>query len=99
LRSRAGNTFNIIAKHSGKCFDGPGGDSSDNLPLQHFDCDGSSEQLFSMRDVGGGSFNLVTNNGKCFDVPGGDTGDYVGINQFSCDGSIEQKFTLENVTS
>lgn len=99
LRSRAGNTFNIIAKHSGKCFDVPGGDSSDNLPLQHFDCDGSSEQFFSMRDVGGGSFNLVTNNGKCFDVPGGDTGDYVGINQFSCDGSIEQKFTLENVTS
>jgi|GEM_PF-5573101 len=95
LQSRGGNSFNIIAKHSGKCFDIPGGDPDDNVPIQHFDCDNSNEQLFAIRNLGGTTVNLLTSNGKCFDVPGGDTGDYVGINQFRCDGSIEQKFAME----
>lgn len=85
----------IVAGHSNKCLDVPGGSTDDNVALNQFQCDNSAEQSFALLDVGNGYYSITArHSGKCFDVPNASTDVGLAINQNQCDNSPEQSFTL-----
>lgn len=89
----AGNHYQIIAKHSGRCLEVAGGPSAvaDTTVLQQWDCNGGSatNQLWSFVQVGDAYQIIAAHSDKCIDVVGGSYNDTAGIQQYTCLGSSQ----------
>jgi len=88
----------ILIGHSNKCVDLPGGELSDNVGINQFQCDGSPEQGFAVVGRGGGYYSIVSNrSNKCLAIYNGSTSDGGRLTQLTCDGSPNQSFSLVSV--
>jgi hypothetical protein len=88
----------IVAKHSNKCLDVPGGQTNSGLQLQQLTCNGSDNQKFQFQPVPNtnDTYQIVSfSSGKCLEVYGGypSNGNY--IVQSSCNTSSHQQFYLD----
>src|SRR4051812_18723677 len=65
-----GSTYNLVAKHSGKCIDIQQGSPSNGAAAIQWDCNSAyANQKFQLRSAGTGLYQLVaTHSGKCLDV-------------------------------
>ncbi|MFD4867104.1 ricin-type beta-trefoil lectin domain protein [Streptomyces sp. NPDC058412] len=77
----------IVGVHSGKCMDVKGAKTADGTPIQLYDCNGTSAQLWKLEADG-----TVRALGKCLDVQYAKTenGSLLGLN--SCHQGTNQKW-------
>jgi hypothetical protein len=56
-----GGSYHLIARHSDKCLDVPGGSTADGVQLQQWTCNGSGAQAFKLTaaPISGGSATIV----------------------------------------
>ncbi|MBW4621657.1 MAG: RICIN domain-containing protein [Cyanosarcina radialis HA8281-LM2] len=101
VRASSGGTFNstAVARHSNKCLDVPGSQTTDGVQLQQWPCNGTNAQNFQFRPVAGvaNTYNIVNvNSNKCIDVYGASTSNGAAIIQWSCHGGNNQQFRRES---
>jgi hypothetical protein len=91
-------TSTVVAKHSNKCLDVPGGQINNGLQMQQFTCNGTNAQKFSFQLASGTTDTYqVTNinSGKCLEVSGGNVSDESPIVQSPCNAVNHQQFRLQ----
>ncbi|MGW3767270.1 RICIN domain-containing protein [Actinomadura verrucosospora] len=90
------DTFQIVASHSGKCFD-VSGRSVENGPTGktvQFECDGHLSQRWRLTPMGGDDYKLVNvNSNKCADV--GADGNGAQVWQWGCYDTTNQIWTKQ----
>ncbi|GGT14669.1 glycosyl hydrolase [Streptomyces tanashiensis] len=99
----AGNgTFTLVAAHSNKCLDLPGGKiTTDGALIQQWACNTGSNQKWRPELVSGTTdvYRLVSvASGKCLDVPGATTANDVQLIQWTCHGGTNQQWKLNKVS-
>jgi Ricin-type beta-trefoil lectin domain-like len=47
-QSLGGNNYRLLARHSGKCIDVPNSSTADSVQLQHWTCNGTNAQAFTI---------------------------------------------------
>ncbi|HSH31535.1 MAG TPA: RICIN domain-containing protein, partial [Candidatus Saccharimonadales bacterium] len=93
-------SYELVAKHSGKCVDVAFASLNDGANIQQFGCNGSNAQTFSLQTVPGNYYKyklVAKHSGKCLDVTATSLADGANIQQFSCNGSSAQTFALQSV--
>jgi hypothetical protein len=102
VQVKAGNnntfTSSVVAKHSNKCLDVPGGQTTSGLQLQQLTCNGSKDQKFQFQPVSGtpDTYKIINfSSGQCLEVYGGYPSNGNRIVQSSCNTSSHQRFRLE----
>jgi len=91
----SGDIYNFgTLAHPGSCLDVSGASTANGAQIQEWGCNGTAAQAFSVKDTGGGTFNLVNpNSGKCVDVNARGTANGTKIQLWDCNGSPAQTFT------
>ena len=79
----------IKSNFSGRCIDIPGGNASDGVGLQLWDCNGLTPQKWTFN--GDGTLRAM---GKCMDPAWAGTGNGTKIQLVACNGNPAQRFTL-----
>ena len=79
----------LVSNFNGKCIDVPGGNFSDGVQLQMYDCNGADAQKFSFVDG-----TLRSQKNLCMDVDWGATTNGTGIQVANCSGNPAQQFVL-----
>jgi hypothetical protein len=79
----------IVSNWNNKCIDVPSSNFSDGVPLQMWNCNGTSAQNWTF--TGG---TLQTQNNKCMDVAWGSTANGAVIQIANCSGNPAQQFVL-----
>ena len=93
-----GPTYEIVAKHSGKCLDVEGARPDDGTNVQQWACGGGPNQRWRLVDKGGGYYEIVAvHSGKCLDVAGGSFDDGANVIQWQCHGGDNQLWRIERV--
>lgn len=81
----SGGTYEIIAKHSGKCLDVSGVGMQNGANIYQWDCHGGANQRWTLTDKGGGYYTVAAkHSGKCMDVEGVNQGNGTNISQYDC---------------
>ena len=94
-----GLSYNIVARHSGKCLDINGSSMDDGALLLQWDCIGASNQIFTLTPTGGDYYQITAlHSNKCLDVDTSEGNDHNGANvrQMTCNGEPNQQFRLED---
>jgi len=92
----SGHTYEIIAKHSGKCLDVEGARQDNGVNVQQWACGGGPNQRWRLEDAGGGYYRIVAvHSGKCLDVAGGSRDNGANVIQWECHGGDNQLWRLE----
>ncbi|MDQ5987152.1 MAG: hypothetical protein CSYNP_02889 [Syntrophus sp. SKADARSKE-3] len=87
----SGRTYEIKAKHSGRCLDIAGVGMQNAANAQQWDCHGGPNQQWTLTDKGGGYFLVIAkHSGKCLDVTGPSTADGANVYQWDCHGGDNQ---------
>lgn len=92
-------TTRIIVQSSQKCLDVRGGpqQKSDGALIEQWACTGATNQSWTLRDIGGGQYELVaSSSGKCAEVIGGAVVKKAGIQQATCNGTPRQLWSLRS---
>jgi len=95
----AGQYYEIIAKHSGKCLDVEGARQDNSTNVQQWACGGGPNQLWRLERVG--SYYKITakHSGKCLDVTGGSQDNGANVIQWDCHNGDNQLWRIEPVGS
>jgi N-acetylmuramoyl-L-alanine amidase len=92
----SGQTYEIIAKHSGKCLDVEGARQDNGANVQQWACGGGPNQRWRLVDAGGGYYKIIAvHSGKCLDVTGASHDNGANIIQWDCHGGDNQLWRLE----
>jgi hypothetical protein len=87
--------FKIVAKHSGKCLDVPGGNLNNGAKIQQWDCHGGDNQAFLFVPAGNGTFGIFSKyTGKVLDVEGWSHDNGANILQWTWHGGENQRWRL-----
>ena len=93
-----GPTYEIVAKHSGKCLDVEGARPDNGTNVQQWACGGGPNQRWRLVDKGGGYYEIVAvHSGKCLDVARGSLDDGANVIQWQCHGGDNQLWRIERV--
>jgi len=93
-----GPTYEIVAKHSGKCLDVEGARPDDGTNVQQWACGGGPNQRWRLVSVGDGYYKIVAvHSGKCLDVAGASYDDGANVIQWRCHGGDNQLWRIERV--
>jgi uncharacterized protein (DUF1800 family) len=88
-------TFEIVARHSGKCLDVTGGSVENGAEVIQWICNRGANQHWASVPAGDGSYFLVAqHSGKCLDVTAASGSDGARIIQWICHGGANQRWTL-----
>jgi hypothetical protein len=79
----------LVSNWNGKCIDVPGANYADGVPLQVYNCNGTSDQAWTFT---GGA--VKTQNNLCMDVAGGSTANGAAIQIATCSGDPAQQLVL-----
>ena len=91
-----------LTPRANKCLDVPGGQTTNGLRLQQWDCSGVSNQTFDFKAVAGRADTYTVASvasGKCLDASGALTANNTKIIQFECQNSANQQWTLRTVSA
>lgn len=81
----SGRSYEITAKHSGKCLDVAGKATHNGANIHQWDCHGGDNQRWTLTDKGGGFYTVrARHSNKCMDVEGASNGDGANISQYDC---------------
>lgn len=87
----SGRTYELIAKHSGKCLDVSGVATHNGANIYQWDCHGGQNQSWTLTDKGGGYYTVkARHSNKCMDVEGVGQGNGTNISQYDCHGGPNQ---------
>lgn len=93
-------TYELIARHSGKCLDVPGESTADAVPITQYSCHGGANQRWRLEPAGDGYVRLIaTHSGKALDVYGAWTDDGAPLIQWPTHGGTNQQWQLQSVGS
>jgi ricin-type beta-trefoil lectin protein len=87
--------FAIIADHSGKCLDVPGGSKEDRVAIQQFTPHDGNNQRWVLILDGADAVFMNLNSDKVLDVAGGSLDDHATIQQFRYHGGLNQRWRLQ----
>ncbi len=90
----------LVAAHSGKCVDVPGGSTATSTQLIQYGCHGGANQSFDL--VASGAYYLIRNraSGLCLNIRGNSTANGAEVIQWTCGAYANEQFTLRgNATS
>ncbi len=83
----------LVALHSSKCLDIPGGATQDGVQLQQYGCHGGTNQRWRLEPTGAGIYLVKSvHSGKCVDVAAWSTSDGGAVHQWSCHGGTNQQW-------
>lgn len=81
----SGSTYEIIAKHSGKCLDVAGVAMHNGANIHQWDCHSGQNQRWNLTEKGNGFYTVKAgHSSKCMDVEGTGNGNGVNISQYDC---------------
>lgn len=81
----SGRTYEMSAKHSGKCLDVSGASNNTGANIYQWDCHGGPNQRWTLTDKGGGYYTVTAqHSGKCMDVEGAGQGNGANVYQWDC---------------
>ena len=87
-------------RHGGKCADVVGSSTADGAAVQQWTCQGGNNQLWALRSVGDGYYQIVVrHSGKCLDVSSASTADGAAVIQWTCKAGTNQQWRLQDVGS
>ena len=87
----SGRTYEIKAKHSGKCLDVAAVATHNGANIQQWECHGGPNQRWTLTDKGDGYYLVIArNSNKCMDVAGVATNNGANIQQYDCHGGPNQ---------
>lgn len=93
----SGQTYALVAKHSGKALDVRDRSVADGGVLQQWAYGGGANQQWTLQGAGNGLWQLRSAaSGKCADVTGVSTANGAALQQWSCTGGANQLFRLED---
>jgi hypothetical protein len=85
----------FVDRNAAKCLDISSAGTADGTKIQQWTCNGTVAQVFQLKSIAGGAFNLVNpNSGKCVDVSGSGTADGTKIQIWDCNNTGAQSFRL-----
>jgi hypothetical protein len=91
----ADGSFRLLARHSGKLLDSPGG-SAQGAQLVQWQDRGTDNQWWKLVDAGGGYYRLVNvRNGWCADIEGGSAADGARVIQWPVGTATNQQWQLD----
>lgn len=94
-------TTTIVAQNSQKCLDVRGGPqaTADGALIEQYTCTGSSNQSWTLNDVGGEQYELIaSNSNKCAEVINGANTKGAGIQQATCTGAPRQLWQFKYIS-
>ncbi|MFI9040419.1 RICIN domain-containing protein, partial [Streptomyces sp. NPDC053726] len=83
-----------IRTFADKCLDVKEQSRADDVPIIQYECAGTANQQFRIRQVGDGEFEIRTFADKCLDVKEQSRADDVPIIQYECAGTDNQRFRI-----
>lgn len=99
-QAHADEPTSLVALHSGKCVAVVGGSTSDGAEIGQWPCDGDTNQMWDLREVGNGYVQVVAqHSGKCLDVAGRSTADGARVLQWSCHSGPNQQWQLRDASN
>jgi len=91
-------SYELVARHSGKCLDVSGLSSDDGALVIQWTCNGGLNQRWTLQPAADGSYNLVAgHSGKLLDVTGVSTDDGARIIQWTANGGQNQQWLPQSV--
>lgn len=88
-------SYEIVAKHSGKCLDVSGVANHDGANVYQWSCHGGKNQAWKLTSKGQDYYTLTAqNSGKCLDVAGVSKDQGANVQQWSCHGGDNQSWML-----
>jgi len=89
-------SYTVVGAASNKCLQYVAGGAADGAKAEIRTCDGSKAQLFTLRAVPGGYYELVSAQGtnECLDVPAFMQDDGAGVQQWTCNGGANQQWIV-----
>jgi uncharacterized protein (DUF1800 family) len=86
-------SYELVARHSGKCLDVTGASMDDGAPVIQWTCNGGLNQRWKLQPASDGYYNLVaSHSGKLLDVAGVSTDDGAQIIQWPANGGQNQQW-------
>jgi aryl-phospho-beta-D-glucosidase BglC (GH1 family) len=93
----SGQTYAIVAKHSGRALDVRERATTDGAALQQWSYGGGTNQQWVAQGSGNGLWQLRSVlSGKCADITGVSTANGAAVQQWTCTGGANQLFKLED---
>ncbi|MEJ2852310.1 MULTISPECIES: glycosyl hydrolase family 95 catalytic domain-containing protein [unclassified Saccharothrix] len=90
-------SFRLVARHSGRVLNSPGG-SGQGIQLEQWQDTSSDNQWWRLVDAGGGYHRIVNvRNGLCVDVESGSTADGARVIQWPATGGTNQQWQIVTV--
>jgi hypothetical protein len=86
--------YRLIAAHSGKCLDVPGGTLTAGVQLQQWDCNGSMQQVFWLTETEKGMRKVMAVSGRVLDVLALSRHDGAAVGQWDFVNENNQKWML-----
>jgi uncharacterized protein (DUF1800 family) len=96
--SPAPGTYELVARHSGKCLDINGASLEDGARAIQWACHGGENQHWTLQAASNGAYRLVArHSGKALDVAGVSLDDAAPVIQYTPHGGDNQQWTFEAV--
>lgn len=91
----SGQTYRLVAKHSGRCMDVAGAGRGNAANVYQWDCHGGGNQMWKFTDRGQGYYSLTAmHSGRCLDVQGGGRDKGANVYQWDCHGGDNQSWSF-----
>lgn len=90
MRREAGG-WRLIPQHSFNCLQAGGAEGSQ---IREAKCSGANAQVFELKSVAGGAFELRSNKGKCLEVEDAGAADQAAVVEAACGTSDAQLFRI-----
>jgi uncharacterized protein (DUF1800 family) len=92
-------TYEVVARHSGKCLDVSGVSMDDGAPVIQWTCNGGLNQRWTLQPASDGYYNLIAgHSGKLLDVAGVSTDDGASVIQWPANGGPNQQWLPQPVS-
>jgi len=93
----AGQAYELINVHAGKCMDVTGVSTANGANIQLYGCSGGSNQHFTFEAVGNAFMVRNVNSDKCLDIESASTSNGANLQQYTCYGGSNQLFDVVDV--
>jgi uncharacterized protein (DUF1800 family) len=92
-------SYELVARHSGKCLDVSGVSMDDGAPAIQWTCTGGPNQTWTLQPASDGYYNLIaSHSGKLLDVSGASTDDGARVIQWPANGGQNQQWLPQPVS-
>ena len=91
----SGNTYKIIARHSGKAMDAYGAQTANGTQIIQWTYHGGNNQRWILTDRGGGQWSIIgVQSGRCIDINAWGTANGTKVQLWDYYGNANQKYIL-----